>query len=147
MRSHALVKFLLVLLFYILLIIDNIYGYLYYQAGINAPIAVIYRAFVLILVLFVLRKLYSVFSLFSLFFIICIFKWSLLDNAAPIPEFLMYIRLIYIPILILFFCYCSKRMDRQCLYKFIVDYSLIISLVIVFCFLTVIGNYSYGGGD
>lgn len=150
MSSKVVTKIVVILLFYISPIIDNLYGYLYYQMNIVLPVAVVFRSTIILLIFYILRR--------NHFFIRCIiitvpslvlltFLWSALYYTDPLFELNILIRLLFIPLVVLFFNKANKFYPREKLWQFVADYGLIISLIIILCFIFGVGNHSYGGVD
>ena len=137
---------ILSLLFVFSVIIDSINGYLQIQREIVTPIGLLFRITVMGLVISVLARRYKITSyLFISIFIVSLFCsiWSILYGASFFEEFSVLTRIAYTPLMIYFFYNTREYYDKERLYKYISNYGLIISVLIIFSFVFGIGNSSY----
>ena len=71
----------------------------------------------------------------------------MLYDVEPLEELSNLAKIFFIPLVVFFFIKVSRYYTPVVLYKFIVNYGFIISLIIIGTFILGIGNYKYGNGE
>ena len=140
-------------LIYILLpfsiFIDCLNGYTQFIMNIHLPIGIIYRAFILILLLpclFAFKATYidKLIKGIILLFFFSIPIWCGFYGADLIKEFDSFIKILYPLIIIAYFNRFGKYFSQSFLIRIVSNYGFIISLLLIFSFITGITIYSYG---
>lgn len=150
MKASILNKLIIILLFYIAPIIDNIYGYMHYQKGIDFPISSIFRMIVIGMITLSLIRVKGIKEILLKFgaavsLLVCM--WTILYGASPSYEIQYLTKVAYIPLLMMYFVKRKFYNSFDLLLRYVTNYGLIISAIVVVTFTLGIGNYSYGGGS
>lgn len=140
---------ILYFLFPLSIIVDLVNGFFQLKMGIHLPIGVLYRGFVLIILLCSLLKLKDkvwmvyLISLLTLFAIS--FEYWIIKNPIKLSEEIdNFIRIVYFFLMILFFKINSHRIDSVTILNLITNYGFMIGCCIIFSFITGFGHYTYG---
>ena len=140
---------ILFLVFTISVFIDAANGTLQKKFDISTPIGILYRGslfLVLIRYLFY-NKLRDLIFLFIFFLLICLLIWYSFYKANIAKEIESIIRYSYFFVFFNYFTKLRARLSSEIVYKYIFDYGLLISLIIIACFITGTGIKSYGAGE
>lgn len=140
---------ILYFLFPISIIVDFTNGFFQLKMGIHLPIGVLYRGFVLIILLCSLLKLkdkvWVIYLILLLTLFAISFEYWIMKNPIKVSvEIDNFIRIVYFLLMILFFKVNSHKIDSVTILNLITNYGFMIGCCIIFSFITGFGHHSYG---
>ena len=140
-------KFFLFIVFVISLIVDSINGFLQIQLNIHTPVGVIFRLFVIFLLLksiILNKRIFTTFIFLTVFILVpSMLYWQIEYGSDIGGEISDFSKIIYTFLFIIFFYIKWDSFEKSVLLKYIVIYGLLISLSVIVCFYFNIGNRSY----
>ena len=143
-------KGFLVLLFFVSIVVDSINGLLQAYQNVHTDIGVVLRLSIMLICLPCILKNKNIahcLLAISLFFVIALFIWAIMYNALIFQEISTFSRYIYVYFLFAYFYYNWNKLSYEHLLCYIANYASLISIILVFSFVTNIGIASYGGGE
>lgn len=137
------------ILFLYSILVDCINGILQESYNIILPIAVIYRAIIILWLLpFIFKNIrfWGNKLIISILIIYCcaLFLWPIISDTLILFEINYFVRILYFYVILLYFYYYRNEWDESKLVKMVVNYGCYVSIIIIFCFFSGLGYESYG---